>query len=43
MKPLRVGLSSTFSMTMSEPGEISAAAIMKAAELGSPGTAMLAP
>ena len=43
MKPLRVGLSSTPSTTMSEPGVISAAAIRNAAELGSPGTAMLAP
>ena len=43
MKPLRVGFISTPSMTMSEPSQIRPAAMMKAAELGSPGTVMAAP
>ncbi len=43
MKPERVGFISTLSTTMSEPGEIKAAAIMNAAELGSPGTEIAAP
>ena len=38
IRPVRVGLRSTFSTVTSEPSTISAATIGKAAELGSPGT-----
>ena len=43
MNPVLVGFISTPSMTMSERGQINAAAMAKAAELGSPGTVRSAP
>ena len=42
-KPLLVGFISTPSMVMSEPSVINPAAMRKAAELGSPGTAIAVP
>ena len=40
---IRVGFISTFSITMSDPGTTNAATSAKAAEEGSPGTAMVRP